>query len=143
MLLNAAKCQGYTFYCFWVIKGKPTGGESSWICSVSGGVTALPPPCKLPALTAKFHFEVKIEKKVRQNKYSMREVRYFYLTLSYLTLFLSYLAIYSKKHLNSRTQPPPTPPKKGVNDTSIVPCHITTFISSNSNRLEFSLDVIQ
>ena len=26
MLLNAAKCQGYSFYCFWVIKGKPTGG---------------------------------------------------------------------------------------------------------------------
>ena len=29
MLLNAAKCQGSTFYCFCVIKGKPTdGGES-------------------------------------------------------------------------------------------------------------------
>ena len=26
MLLNATKCQGYTFYHFWVIKGKPTGG---------------------------------------------------------------------------------------------------------------------
>ena len=26
MLLNAAKYQGYSFYCFWVIKGKPTGG---------------------------------------------------------------------------------------------------------------------
>ena len=25
ILLNAAKCQGYSFYCFWVIKGKPTG----------------------------------------------------------------------------------------------------------------------
>ena len=25
MLLNAAKCQGYIFYCFRVIKGKPTG----------------------------------------------------------------------------------------------------------------------
>ena len=24
-LLNTAKCQGYSFYCFWVIKGKPTG----------------------------------------------------------------------------------------------------------------------
>ena len=24
MLLNAAKCQGYTFYHFWVIMGKPT-----------------------------------------------------------------------------------------------------------------------
>ena len=22
MLMNAAKCQGYSFYCFWVIKGK-------------------------------------------------------------------------------------------------------------------------
>ena len=26
MLLNAAKCQGYSFYHFWVIKVKPTGG---------------------------------------------------------------------------------------------------------------------
>ena len=26
MLLNDAKCQGYSFYCFWVIEGKPTGG---------------------------------------------------------------------------------------------------------------------
>ena len=25
MLLNAAKCQGYSFYGFWVIKGKPKG----------------------------------------------------------------------------------------------------------------------
>ena len=25
MLLNATKCQGYSFYCFWVIKGKLTG----------------------------------------------------------------------------------------------------------------------
>ena len=34
MLLNAEKCQGYSFYCFWVIKGKPTGQ--------GGGIT--PPP---------------------------------------------------------------------------------------------------
>ena len=26
MFLNAAKYQGYSFYRFWVIKGKPTGG---------------------------------------------------------------------------------------------------------------------
>ena len=26
MLLNAAKCHGYKFYCFWVITGKPIGG---------------------------------------------------------------------------------------------------------------------
>ena len=26
MFLNAAKCQGYSFCRFWVIKGKPTGG---------------------------------------------------------------------------------------------------------------------
>ena len=25
MLLDAAKCQGYSFYGFWVIKEKPTG----------------------------------------------------------------------------------------------------------------------
>ena len=28
ILLNAAKCQGYSFYRFWVTKGKPMGGES-------------------------------------------------------------------------------------------------------------------
>ena len=28
MLLNAAKCQGHSSYRFWVIKGKPTGGEN-------------------------------------------------------------------------------------------------------------------
>ena len=26
MLLNATKCQGYSFYRFWVIKGKARGG---------------------------------------------------------------------------------------------------------------------
>ena len=26
MLLKAAKSQGYSFYRFWVIEGKPTGG---------------------------------------------------------------------------------------------------------------------
>ena len=26
MLLNMAKCHGYSFYCFWVNRGKPTGG---------------------------------------------------------------------------------------------------------------------
>ena len=26
MLFNTAKCQGYNFWRFWVIKGKPTGG---------------------------------------------------------------------------------------------------------------------
>ena len=29
MLLNAAKCQGYSFYCFWVITGKPRGRVKS------------------------------------------------------------------------------------------------------------------
>ena len=32
MLLNAAKFQGYSFYCFWVIKGKPTG---EWLCKIA------------------------------------------------------------------------------------------------------------
>ena len=31
MLLNAAKFQGYSFYRFWVIKEKPTGGEEGKI----------------------------------------------------------------------------------------------------------------
>ena len=30
MLLNAAKCQGYSFYRFWVIKGKPTWRGGGW-----------------------------------------------------------------------------------------------------------------
>ena len=30
MLLHAAKCQGYSFYRFWVIKRKPTGGRG-WV----------------------------------------------------------------------------------------------------------------
>ena len=38
MLLNAAKLQGYNFYCFWVNKGKPTGGQ-------------LPPPTQIKPLT--------------------------------------------------------------------------------------------
>ena len=29
ILLNAAKCWDYCFYCFWVIKGKPTGGDKN------------------------------------------------------------------------------------------------------------------
>ena len=29
MFLNAAKRQGYSFYRFWVIMGKPTGGAIS------------------------------------------------------------------------------------------------------------------
>ena len=37
MLLNAAKRQVYSFYCFWVIKIKPTG--------VVGITTPLPPGC--------------------------------------------------------------------------------------------------
>ena len=28
MLQNAAKYQGYSFYCFWVIKAKPTGAKN-------------------------------------------------------------------------------------------------------------------
>ena len=35
ILLNATKCQGYSFYRFWVIRGKPTGEE--------GKITPLPP----------------------------------------------------------------------------------------------------
>ena len=31
LLLNVPKCQGYSFYRFWVIKGKPTGWEEGGI----------------------------------------------------------------------------------------------------------------
>ena len=37
MLLNTAKYQGYSFYRFWVIKGKPKGEGG-------GGVKFPPPP---------------------------------------------------------------------------------------------------
>ena len=41
MLLNAANFQGYSFYRFWVIKGKPTGE----------GVGKIPPPPRLELTT--------------------------------------------------------------------------------------------
>ena len=31
MLLNAAKCKDYSFYCFWITKGKWTGGRGCQI----------------------------------------------------------------------------------------------------------------
>ena len=34
MLLHVAKCQGYSFYCFWIVKGKP----------LEGSKITLPPP---------------------------------------------------------------------------------------------------
>ena len=34
MLQNAAKCQGYSFYRFWVIMGKPTGGVEGKITTI-------------------------------------------------------------------------------------------------------------
>ena len=34
ILLNAAKCQGCSFYGFWVIKGNPTGGKID--CKIKG-----------------------------------------------------------------------------------------------------------
>ena len=36
ILVNEVKCQGYSFYRFWAIKGKPTPG--------GGGITLLSPP---------------------------------------------------------------------------------------------------
>ena len=41
MLLNAAKCQRYIFYRFWVINGKPTGGRGR------GKIIPHPPPPRL------------------------------------------------------------------------------------------------
>ena len=43
ILENAAKSQGYGFYCFWVIKGKPIGG----CCKIT------PPPKHTPILGLK------------------------------------------------------------------------------------------
>ena len=42
MLLNVAKIQGYSFYRFWVIKGKPSGG--------GGGITPTPTQVRVKAL---------------------------------------------------------------------------------------------
>ena len=36
MLPNAAICQGYSFYCFWVVKGKPAKGRFGWVGEVDG-----------------------------------------------------------------------------------------------------------
>ena len=53
MLLNAVKCQGYRFYCFWVIKGKSTGGGNTF-----------PPPrlglkeCNLTNVSVHFFFSL-------------------------------------------------------------------------------------
>ena len=38
MLLYAAKFQGYSFYRFWVVKGKPTGGWISPSRQITGNV---------------------------------------------------------------------------------------------------------
>ena len=45
MLPNVAKCQGYSFNCFWLIKGKPTEG-----------VKLLPPPPNLTQIRVKLTF---------------------------------------------------------------------------------------
>ena len=47
MLQNAAKFQGYSFYRFWVIKGKPTGG---------GGKITPPPPVHSTSWKSSLHF---------------------------------------------------------------------------------------
>ena len=44
MLLNAAKCQGWNFYCFWVIKWKDTGERVK---------LPFPPPLSAPRLGLK------------------------------------------------------------------------------------------
>ena len=45
MILNAATFQGYSSYCFWVIKRKPTG-----VGGVKLPPTTLPPPTHTPRL---------------------------------------------------------------------------------------------
>ena len=47
MLLNPAKCKGYTFYHFWVIKGKATRG---------GGVKLPPSQPRLGFSNVLIHF---------------------------------------------------------------------------------------
>ena len=50
MLLNASKCQGYIFYRFWVIKGKPTGR--------GGKFTPLPPRIGLTETQQKYLYYI-------------------------------------------------------------------------------------
>ena len=55
MLLNTAKCQGYSLYRFWVSKGNQPG---NW----GGGTITPPPPFQLPRLGVKrilFHHQTK------------------------------------------------------------------------------------
>ena len=60
MLLNAEKCQGYSFYCFWVLKGKPTGGGG-------GGRVKLPPPT--PRLGIMISMQKKLLERSTQNNW--------------------------------------------------------------------------
>ena len=48
MLLNAAKCQGYSFYRFWVIKGKPTGRWGVNLPTTQIRVNKIFKKCSLP-----------------------------------------------------------------------------------------------
>ena len=53
MLLNAAKCQIYSFYPFWVIKRKPTGGRNGGEGGVEGKINTPPPPSLLTQIRVK------------------------------------------------------------------------------------------
>ena len=85
MLLNAAKCQDYSFYRFWVVNGKPTGGGE--------GITPPLPPTltqirvnfctlfvlvmfleTLFAISAKIHLlYVKLLSNAFDNKYQLKQ----------------------------------------------------------------------
>ena len=56
ILLNAAKCQGHSFYRFWVIKGKPTG---------MGVKLPLPP---LTQIMVKYTFQNTATTHIKENK---------------------------------------------------------------------------
>ena len=73
MLLNAAKCQGDTFYIFWVIKAAiPTGGVKL--------SPILPPPSPLPSKQT--HTQIRIKMNKVENKWSR-------ITLKVLTHFIN------------------------------------------------------
>ena len=66
MLLNAEKCQGYSFYCFWVLKGKPTGGGGGVRGGGDGGLK-LPPPT--PRLGIMISMQKKLLERSTQNNW--------------------------------------------------------------------------
>ena len=67
MLLNAAKCQGYSFYRFWVIKRKPTRGDKN----------TFPPPPRLRLNCTGNYFPKEVSlRKILRTQYQNMPLKY-------------------------------------------------------------------